>query len=103
VASLRASRDRLAAGLRDAGFDVLASQATYFLNADASPLGQHDATALCERLPLEAGIVAIPTSAFAADPGGPTRPLLRFAFPKRDEVLDEALARLARWAARLPL
>ena len=97
--ALRGKRDRLAAGLRAAGFDVLPSQATYFLNADGAPLGEHDATALCERLPVEAGIVAIPTSAFAADPDGPTRSLVRFAFPKRDEVIDEALARLARWAA----
>ena len=99
AAALRGKRDRLSAGLRSAGFDVLPSQATYFLNADAAPLGEHDATALCERLPVDAGVVAIPTSAFAADPGGPTRSLVRFAFPKRDEVIDEALARLARWAA----
>jgi len=100
--ALRGKRDRLAAGLRAAGFDVLHSQATYFLNADGTPLGEPDATALCERLPVEAGVVAIPTSAFAADPDGPTRALIRFAFPKRDEVIDEALARLARWgAARL--
>ena len=99
TASLRAKRDRLAGGLRDAGFDVLESQATYFLNVDGAPLGEHDATALCERLPHEAGIVAIPTSAFAADPAGPTRSLVRFAFPKRDEVIAEALERLARWSA----
>jgi N-succinyldiaminopimelate aminotransferase len=99
AAALRGKRDRLSAGLRSAGFDVLPSQATYFLNADAAPLGEHDATALCERLPVDAGVVAIPTSAFAADPAGPTRSLVRFAFPKRDEVIDEALARLARWAA----
>jgi N-succinyldiaminopimelate aminotransferase len=97
--ALRAKRDRLAAGLRAAGFEALHSQATYFLNADGAPLGEHDATALCERLPVEAGVVAIPTSAFAADPDGATRSLIRFAFPKRDEVIEEALARLARWAS----
>jgi N-succinyldiaminopimelate aminotransferase len=96
--SLRAKRDRLAAGLRDAGFDVLPSAATYFLNADATPLGEPDATALCERLPHEAGIVAIPTSAFAADPAGSTRSLVRFAFPKGDAVLDEAVERICSWA-----
>ena len=100
VRSLSAKRDRLAAGLRAAGFDVLASQATYFLNADGRAIGEDDATALCERLPHEAGVVAIPTSAFAAEPAGPTRPLVRFAFPKRDEVIEEAVARLARWAAQ---
>jgi N-succinyldiaminopimelate aminotransferase len=98
VEALRGKRDALAAGLRAAGFDVLPSQATYFLNADCAPLGEADATALCERLPLDAGIVAIPTSAFAADPDGATRSLVRFAFPKRDEVIAEALVRLERWA-----
>jgi len=100
AARLRGKRDRLAAGLAAAGFEVLESQATYFLNVDGTPLGEPDATALCERLPGEAGIVAIPTSAFAADPGGATRSLLRFAFPKADEVIDEAVARLERWTAR---
>jgi len=98
VTALRSKRDRLAAGLRAAGFDVLPSAATYFLNVDGSPLGERDATSLCERLPIEAGVVAIPTSAFAADPSGPTRSLVRFAFPKGDDVLDEALARIERWA-----
>jgi N-succinyldiaminopimelate aminotransferase len=95
---LRGKRDRLAAGLRAAGFEVLPSAATYFLNADATSLGEPDAAALCERLPHEAGIVAIPTSAFTAAPGGATRSLVRFAFPKRDTVLDEAVERLGRWA-----
>jgi N-succinyldiaminopimelate aminotransferase len=99
VAALRGKRDRLASGLRAAGFEVLPSAATYFLNVDGTPLGEPDATSLCERLPLEAGVVAIPTSAFAADPSGPTRSLVRFAFPKSDAVLDEALARIERWAA----
>jgi N-succinyldiaminopimelate aminotransferase len=94
---LRAKRDRLAAGLRGAGFDVLAAASTYFLNADAAVLGEPDASALCERLVREAGVVAIPTSAFAADPGGPTRSLVRFAFPKSDGVIDEAVRRIGRW------
>jgi len=99
VERLRGKRDRLAAGLAAAGFEVLDSQATYFLNVDGTPLGEPDATALCERLPVEVGIVAIPTAVFAADPQGATRSLIRFAFPKDDAVIDEALARLARWAA----
>ena len=96
--ALRAKRDRLTAGLRGAGFEVLPSAATYFLNADGTRLGAPDATALCERLVREAGVVAIPTSAFAADPNGPTRSLARFAFPKGDDVLDEAVRRIAGWA-----
>jgi N-succinyldiaminopimelate aminotransferase len=98
VRDLRGKRDRLAEGLQAAGFDVLPSAATYFLNVDGTPLGEPDATALCERLPLEAGVVAIPIAAFASDPEGPTRSLVRFAFPKGDQVIAEAVARIARWS-----
>ena len=96
---LHAKRDRLADGLRAAGFGVLACQGTYFICADARPLGHDDAEALSLRLPHEAGVVVIPVSAFVEDPAGPTRSLVRFAFCKREAVLDEAIARLRAWAA----
>jgi N-succinyldiaminopimelate aminotransferase len=96
--SLRAKRDRLGAGLRAAGFEVLPSAGTYFLNADARAVGYEDAAELCRALPHEAGVVAIPVSAFSARSAGPLRPIARFAFCKRDEVLDEAIERLAVWA-----
>ncbi len=95
---LRGRRDRLAAGLEAAGFEVFDSAGTYFVCADTTALGESDATALCARLPREAGVAAIPVSALAADPEGPTRSILRFAFCKRDDVIDEAVERLARWA-----
>jgi N-succinyldiaminopimelate aminotransferase len=100
VSALRAKRDRLADGLGSAGFEVFESAGTYFLNVDAAPLGELDAAALCLRLPHEAGVAAIPVSALAADPTGPTRSLLRFAFCKRDEVLDDAVGRIGAWAVQ---
>jgi N-succinyldiaminopimelate aminotransferase len=99
AAALTAKRDRLSAGLAAAGFAVLPSQGTYFVCADAAPLGHADAEELCLRLPHEAGVVAIPISAFVGDPTAPeTRSLLRFAFCKREAVLDEAVRRLRAWA-----
>ena len=98
AASLAGKRDLLAAGLGEAGFDVLHTSGTYFLTADARPLGFDDAVALCERLPLEAGVVAIPLSAFTADPIDRTRSLVRFAFCKKREVLEDAVERLGAWA-----
>jgi len=100
AAALRAKRDRLVGGLAAAGFGVLPSQGTYFVCADVAPLGHADAQELALRLPHEAGVVAIPVGAFVEDPQGETRTLLRFAFCKRDAVLDEAVDRLARWASR---
>ena len=98
AAALRAKHDRLIGGLSAAGFTMLPSQGTYFVCADAAALGHPDAHELCLRLPHEAGVVAIPVSAFVADPTWETRSLVRLAFCKRDDVLDEAIARLTRWA-----
>jgi len=96
--SLAVKRDRLAEGLRELGFQTLPSAGTYFLNADAAPLGHDDARELCLRLPGEAGVAAIPVAAFSTEPDR-LRSLVRFAFCKRADVLDEALDRLRRWAA----
>ena len=92
--SLRVKRDRLAAGLREVGFAVLPSAGTYFLNAT---LGDEDAASLCQALPHEAGVAAIPLSAFSSAPDRALRPIVRFAFCKRHEVLDEAIERLRKW------
>ncbi len=92
-AALRAGRDRLCDGLRAAGFGVVVPQGGYFVNADLAPLGERDARAWCQALPARAGVVAIPTSAFYDDPEA-GRTLVRLAFCKRLEVIDEAVARL---------
>jgi N-succinyldiaminopimelate aminotransferase len=87
---LRARRDQLCAGLRDAGLHPLVPAATYFVNADVGT----DAEAFCSTLPERCGVVAIPTGAFYDDrAAAPT--LVRFAFCKRGEVIAEAARRLA--------
>ena len=58
------------------------------------PLGEHDGVAFCRELPERAGVVAIPTAVFYDDPAR-GRSLVRFAFCKRDEVIDEAARRPA--------
>jgi N-succinyldiaminopimelate aminotransferase len=92
--SLQAKRDRLCAGLGDVGFDVLVPDGTYFATVDVRPLGYADGITFCRDLPTRCGVVAIPHEVFYDDAEA-GRPLVRFAFCKRDEVLDEALARLA--------
>src|SRR3954447_7289144 len=87
---LKAKRDRLCGGLAAAGLEVLRPQGTYFANADAGG----DATAFCRDLVTRAGVVAIPTSVFTAEPER-LRPYVRFAFCKRPAVIDEAARRLA--------
>jgi N-succinyldiaminopimelate aminotransferase len=93
-AALQVKQHRLAAGLGAAGFGVHRSEGTYFVCADVRPLGYSDGLQFCRQLPDRAGVVAVPVQAFVDDPA-PWRHLVRFAFCKRDEVLDEAIARLA--------
>jgi N-succinyldiaminopimelate aminotransferase len=96
AAALAHKRDVLSAGLRAAGFDVHRSDGTYFVVADAAPLGHADAVDFCRRLPELAGVVAVPLSAFCRDDYAQrTASLVRFAFCKRVEVLEEAASRLA--------
>jgi N-succinyldiaminopimelate aminotransferase len=89
----RARRERLCAGLTAAGFDVLPPAGTYFALADIRPLGFDDDLAFCRMLPERVGVVAIPVSVFCLD-NAPVKHLVRFAFCKRDDTLDEALRRL---------
>ncbi len=96
--SLQSRRDRLAAGLTEIGFTVHDSHGTYFLCADPRPLGYDDSTAFCAALPEKFGVAAIPMSAFcdpAAAYADVWNHLVRFAFCKRDEILDEAIKRLS--------
>ena len=101
AANLCAKRDLLAAGLTSAGFAVSLPAAGYFIVADAAPLGYGDGAALCRRLPELAGVVGVPVSAFVhADRQAEYRSLVRFAFCKRLEVLEEASVALAGLSSR---
>ena len=93
TAEMLAKRDRLCAGLETAGFGVLRPAGTYFATCDISGLGESDGVEFCLGLPERCGVVAVPSQVFYdnADAG---RRLVRFAFCKRDEVLDEAVERL---------
>jgi len=93
--TLEAKRDRLCAGLGAAGFDVFAPQGTYFVTTDIRPLGYDDGMAFCLSLPERCGVVAIPHEVFYDDKLA-GRALVRWAFCKRDEVLDEAIERLGQ-------
>ena len=93
AAGQQAKRDRLSAGLRDIGFEVLAGEGSYFLTVDIRSVG-FDGTdsEFCRHITTEAGVAAVPVSAFYLD-GKPDH-FARFCFCKRDTILDNACARL---------
>jgi N-succinyldiaminopimelate aminotransferase len=96
AATLAAKRDLLSAGLESAGFTVFPSHGSYFVVADAAPLGYTDAVAFCRELPSLAGVVGVPISAFCGPRmRGEAASLVRFAFCKRVDVLERAAAQLA--------
>jgi N-succinyldiaminopimelate aminotransferase len=96
-AGLADKRDRLSAGLAEAGLRVHPCSGTYFVCADVRPLGFTDCLELCFELPERIGVAAVPVQVFTDDRER-WRHILRFAFCKRDEVLDEAIERLRKLA-----
>ena len=99
--SLQRKRDLLVSGLQAAGLEVSVPSGTYFVVADAAPLGAVDALDFCRQLPGLAGVVGVPVSVFHDDRQA-ARTLVRFAFCKRDEVLVDAVGRLSRAGTGTP-
>lgn len=99
AAEMQAKRDRLAVGLTAAGLDVLPSAGTYFIVArigdnGLARSGFDDDQGFCRWLTAEAGVTAIPVSAFYEQDA--PKDCIRFCFSKRNEILDEAITRLVR-------
>ncbi|MCW2274802.1 aminotransferase [Rhodoblastus acidophilus] len=94
--ALRTRRDFLTEGLNQLGFTVRPAQATYFAVADVTAFDENgDDLAFCRRMVEEAGVAAIPLSAFYEN-----RDLsghIRFCFAKQQDTLARALQKLSRW------
>jgi len=93
AAGLKARRDRLCDGLGSIGWSLERPQATYFAVVDIRQFGEDDGVAFCRALVRDPGVAAIPTEVLY-DNKDAGRPLIRFAFCKRPEVIDEAVDRL---------
>ncbi len=94
ASDLQTKRDRICAGLTEAGFEVYRPSGTYFVTVDIRPLRPDgDGMAFCRQLPELCGVVGIPNVVFY-DNKAEGRHLVRFAFCKRHEVIDDAVARL---------
>ena len=90
---MRVKRDCLSQGLEKAGLTTFTPQGTYFVTADIEKLGYKDGKQFCLDLPVQCGVVAVPNVVFYDNKDlGST--LIRFAFCKKLDVLEEAVERL---------
>jgi len=96
ASDLQSKRDRLVAGLHSAGFEVFEPRGTYFVTVDIRGLRPDgDGFAFCRELPDLCGVVGVPNVVFydrSHEHEG--RHMVRFAFCKRPESIDEAVTRL---------
>ena len=91
----QAKRDRFRALLEGSKFKLLPVGGAYFQLADYSSISDKDDLNFCEWLVREAGVAAIPVSAFYENPPADLK-LIRFCFAKSDETLVAAAERLCR-------
>jgi len=97
--SMQSKRDFFRNGLRAIGFNTADCDGTYFLNADISSIGyQGTDEEFCRLITTEAGVAALPVSAFYASEGAKTN-FVRFCFCKREDVLEEAIRKLGDFFA----
>jgi len=91
------TRALLSEALDELGFGVRAVQGSYFIMAEhqriSAKLGLTSDVDLCRWLPINAGVAAIPPSAFYANPAHGSS-FIRFAFCKQTKTIDQAIARL---------
>jgi aspartate/methionine/tyrosine aminotransferase len=88
------ARDFFLAGIAAAGFKALPVEGTYFVCVDLLASGiEADDVTFCERAVREAGVAAIPISAFFEQ--DPVRHVVRLCFAKKRETLEAGLERLA--------
>jgi aspartate/methionine/tyrosine aminotransferase len=94
-ASLGHARDSMAAALGEAGFEVLPAEGTYFLSVDLTASGiRVDDVSFCERAVREAGVAAIPVSAFFEEV--PVDNVVRLCFAKQPATIAAGVERLVR-------
>jgi methionine aminotransferase len=90
----QARRDRFRALLAPSKLTLLPVRGAYFQLVDYSTISQKDDLNFCEWLVRDAGVAAIPISAFYETP--PNARLIRLCFAKSDDTLNAAAERLCQ-------
>jgi methionine aminotransferase len=87
-------RDYFRKGLEQSRFELLPCSGSYFQTVAYNAITDEKDTDFAIRLTKEAGVAAIPVSAFYRT--GIDRHILRFCFAKRQETIDKAVDRLIK-------
>ena len=96
ASDMQGKRDFLAGALAGIGFEVLPAHGTYFVTTDFRPLGFNGTDEdFCRHITVEAGVTAVPVSAFYDSVDAAPRHLARFCFCKNDSTLERAVERLS--------
>ena len=94
-AGFAAARDSMRAALEAEGYAALGCEGTYFLCVDLAASGiQLGDAEFCARAVAEAGVAAIPVSAFYAE--APVTNVIRLCFAKKPETVEAGVAALAK-------
>jgi aminotransferase len=88
-------RDYLMKSLEGLGFDCLKPQGAYYILADLSAVWEGDDVSFAQHLVKDGGVATVPASSFFATPGLGKKKV-RFAFPKQDRTLKEAVERMRK-------
>lgn len=88
-------RDRMLAGLEQAGFRCFKPRGAYYVMTDISGFGFPNDLEFTRYLVEKIGVAVVPGSSFYNDPAAGSQQV-RFAFCKTDATLDEAARRLMR-------
>ena len=90
-------RQMLSDALINAGFKISEPEGAFYIMADFSDLFDGDDVAFTKHLITEAGVACIPPSAFfCPEHQSIAHNHVRFTYCKRDEILEEAMHKLAK-------
>ena len=92
---MASKRNILCDGLESAGFEVFRPSGTYYVTANIDSLENNGGMQFCLDLPERCGVVAVPNEVFY-DNKAIGKPLVRFAYCKKYEVLEQAVKSLSK-------
>jgi aminotransferase len=93
--SYTSKRDYLTRALKDIGFRFPMPEGAYYIFADFSEVWKGDDKSFAEMMVKDGGVAMVPASSFFSTPGVGKKQV-RFAFPKQEKTLRDAVDRMRK-------